>query len=266
MIYKFDPKWFNGAIFSLDKASHMAKGWMGYEARNEPIPASYFPSSLTIERAKAPLPDLFHTSRGLFVVSERARLIFEKLAPGEIEFIPVEIKQAPTGPLNPLIDAYYSIKDLGRPVAAQLVRGQVDFLPVGLEPKPRITLRLNLASAYYFVNVLGRAQRLLWLQMETRKYQFQTDDGADVFGLLHDFSRWRLCKHNVAEPLIWQETDWREGRNEYRAHSHVFIEDVLWQELDANFPGQLHPLLAVRSESRREEDRPLLADFVAEVG
>jgi hypothetical protein len=24
----------------------------------------------------------------------------------------------------------------------------------------------------------------------------------------------------------------------------VFIEDVLWRELDANFPDQLHPLLA----------------------
>jgi hypothetical protein len=136
MVYKFDPSWFNGTIFQLDKTSRMAKGWMEYGFRNQPIPASYFPSSLIIERAKAPLPDLFHTSRGLFVVSERARVIFEKLAPGEVEFIPVEIKKAPTGWMNPFIDAYSSMKDYGRPVAAQFVRGQVMSVIRGFASRP----------------------------------------------------------------------------------------------------------------------------------
>src|SRR3979411_1095866 len=104
MVYKFDPKWFNGTIFLLDGALGMAKGWMEYEFRNLPIPASYFPRLLTIERAKAPLPDLFHTSRGHFVVSERARVVIEKSAPGQVEFIPVEIGSAPTSWLNPFID------------------------------------------------------------------------------------------------------------------------------------------------------------------
>jgi hypothetical protein len=243
MVYKFDPSWFNGTIFQLDKTSRMAKGWMEYGFRNQPIPASYFPSSLIIERAKAPLPDLFHASRGLFVVSERARVIFEKLAPGEVEFIPDEIKKAPRGWMNPFIDAYFSMKDLGRPVAAQFVRGQVNFLPVGLEAKPRITLRLNLASSYYFINVLGRAQRLLWLQMPTDEFPPQ-NDGIERSGLLQDFHKWKLCERAVGEPLIWRETWWRDGNREYRGHNEVLVEDILWRKLDAIFPNQLHPLRA----------------------
>jgi hypothetical protein len=197
MVYKFDPKWFNGTIFQFDDASRMAKGWMGFQQ----IPASYFPKELVIERAKAPLPDLFHTSRGIFVVSERARIVLEKLAPGEVEFIPVDIKTAPTSRLNPLIDAYYSMKDVGRPVAAQFVRGKVDFLSVCDEPKARITPRINLASAYYFINVLGRAQRLLWLQMPTLQYPSR-DDGTEIHALVHDFSMWKLTGRAAEEPLI----------------------------------------------------------------
>jgi hypothetical protein len=243
MVYKFDPRWFNGTIFQLDEMSTMANGWMEYAFRNQPIPASYFPTSLTIKRAKAPLPDLFHTSRGTFVVSERARVLFERLAPGEVEFIPVEMKTAPTGPLNPLTDAYYSMKDLGRPIASQFIRGQVDFLPVGLEPKPRITTRLNLASAYYFINILGRAQRMLWLQTPTRNYG-PREDGTEVIGLTQNFHTWKLCGRAADEPLIWSETWWRDGNREYRANGEVLVEDKLWQELDANFPEQLHPLRA----------------------
>jgi hypothetical protein len=72
MVYKFDPKWFNGAIFEFADPLTMARGWMEFGSRLEPVPASYFPKQLVIERAKAPLPDLFHTSRGIFVVSGRA--------------------------------------------------------------------------------------------------------------------------------------------------------------------------------------------------
>jgi hypothetical protein len=190
---------------------------------------------------RAALPDLFHTSRGHF--SERARVVIEKSAPGQVEFIPVEIGKAPTSWLNPFIDAYYSMKDLCRPVAAMFIRGQVDFLLVSLEPKPRITVRLNLASAYYFINVLGRAQRLLWLQMPTLKYR-PRDDGTELFGLVHDFGKWKLSQRASGEPLIWRDTKWQHGNNEYSGQNEVLIEDALWRELDAHFPNQLHPMRA----------------------
>jgi len=53
------------------------------------IPASYFPKALTFVAASSQLPDMFHMSRGFFVFSERARVVMEDWAPGQLEFIPV---------------------------------------------------------------------------------------------------------------------------------------------------------------------------------
>lgn len=243
MVYKFDPKWFNGTIFEFDDIAHMASGWMEFEYKNQPIPASYFPKSLVIARAKVPLPDLFHASRDLIIVSERARAIFEKRAPGGLEFIPVDISKTPTSWLNPFFDAYYSMQEFGRTVKATFAPDQVPFDPVGLEPRRRITLWLNLASGYYFINVLARAQRLLWLQMPTQPFGWQ-EDGVECYGLLQDYEKWKLCERAPGDPLIWHESWWRDGNCEYRGHNEVLIDDELWRELDAKFPNQLHPLRA----------------------
>lgn len=231
MVYKFDPINFNGFIFLMDDGPGRAKGAIDYISQNLPIPASYFPKSLTIERASTSIPDLFHVSRGTLVVSERARAVFERMAPGEVEFIPVQMNKARTGWLNPIIDICYSIKDLIRP-----------SLYVSDEPRQRITMRLNLASAYYYINILGRAQRMLWLQTPTHEYG-PLEDGTELFGLTHDFHEWRLCDRSAGEPLIWLETPWRDGNQLYK-YTEALVEDALWRELDAAFPGQLHPLRA----------------------
>lgn len=238
MVYKFDPKWFNGAIFRLDRSWEMSGDWYEHYCNNLPIPSSCFPKSLTIDSASARLPDLFHTSRSIIVVSERARTVLERLAPGQVEFIPVAIKAAPTTWLNPLVDALYSIRDFGRMVMATL-GARIPFYPVGVEARPRITLRLNLASAYYFINVLGRAQRVLWLDVPTREYGAR-EDGTVAFGLLHDFRGWKLRWRAPGEPLIWHDTPWIVGSKRYSHQSEVFVEDALWRELNANFPGQLN--------------------------
>lgn len=199
MVYKFDPKYFDGTIFELETWD-MAKGWMEFAPQNLPIPESYFPKSLTFDKASAALPDMFHTARRIIVFSERARGVMEHWAPGQVEFI-----------------------------------------PVACQARPKIAATLNFASAYYFINVLGRAQRLQWLQMPTRKFPPQ-DDGMERFGLMHDFSAWELRDHGPGEPLIWRDTPWRDGNREYRGYNEVLIEGVLWRELDANFPDQLHAL------------------------
>ena len=121
--------------------------------------------------------------------------------------------------------------------------GQLEFIPVACQAKPRIAAALDFDSAYYFVNVIGRAQRLQWREMPLDKFPPQAD-GIERFGLLQDFHKWRLRERALGEPLIWQETWWCDGNREYRGHDEVLIEDVLWQELDANFPDQLHPLRA----------------------
>jgi hypothetical protein len=237
MVYSFDPKYWNGTIF-LFKEWRMAGDTLELKRNNQPIPASLFPKSLTIERAGAALPDLFHTYRGRIVVSERARVVIEQLAPGQVEFIPVALTAAPTTWLNPLIGAYYSIKDLSRTVRATF-GARLPFYPIDLEAVPRITLRLNLASAYYFINVLGRAQRLLWLEMPTQEYPTR-EDGTVPHSALHDRATWKLRWRTPGEPLIWHDTRWQVENRDYSHHTEIFVEDVLWQELDARFPDQLN--------------------------
>jgi hypothetical protein len=53
-----------------------------------------------------------------------------------------------------------------------------------------------------------------------------------------------VCERAAGDPLIWRESWWRNGNSEYRGHTDVLIDDVLWCELDAKFPDQLHPLRA----------------------
>lgn len=201
MVYKLDPTYWNGTIFHLDEDTwKMAKGWTEYEANNQPIPASCFPKSLTFDGASAALPDMFHTVRNLIMFSERARVVMEEWAPGQVEFI-----------------------------------------PVACHAEPGIAARLNFDSAYYFINVLGRAQRLQWLEMPSRKFPTR-EDGIERFGSLPDFHDWKLRERTVGEPLIWHDTPWIVGNRRYSGHTDIFVEDVLWRELDANFPDQLNAL------------------------
>lgn len=130
-----------------------------------------------------------------------------------------------------------------RAVMEHWAPGQVEFIPVTVHAEPKIAATLNFDIAYYFINVLGRAQRLQWREMPTDKYPPQ-DDGTERFGLPQHFDKWNLRERVAGEPLIWHETWWRDGNREYRGHSEVLIEDVLWREFDANFPDQLHPLHA----------------------
>jgi len=201
VVYLFDPMYWNGTIFRLDKETwKMAGGWTEFERNNRPIPASYFPKAITFDGASAELPDMFHTARDIIVLSERARVVMERSAPGQVEFISVVV-----------------------------------------QARPNISARLNLASAYYFINILGRAQRLQWLEMPKQEFPPE-DDGTVNFMPLPDFRDWKLSERAAAEPLIWRDDPWIVGTKRYAGHTRIFVEDVLWHELDANFPDQLNAL------------------------
>jgi hypothetical protein len=199
-VYEFDPVYWNGTIFRVDHTWKMSGNWMEYRRANQPIPASCFPPSLTFDAATAELPDMFHPTRSLNVFSERARVVMEQWAPGQVEFIPVAV-QAP----------------------------------------PEVSAQLKFAKAYYFVNVLGRAQRLQWLDMPTQKFPMQ-QDGIERLGALPDLRDWKLSARAAEEPLIWHDEPWTVGIKRYSAHNIVFIEDILWRELNANFPDQLNEM------------------------
>ncbi len=197
MVYLLDPVDWDGTSFLL-AGYHGNSAKAPYIIENKPIPAHLFPKSLTIADAMQQLPDIFHTSRGTIVFSERARAVIEELAPGQVEFIPVTINAA-----------------------------------------PELAERLNLASAYYFINVLGRAQRLQWPEIPTQISK-PKEDGTQVAILLPDRRNWKLRERAEGEPLIWRESDWRAGNRDYRNHSDVFVEDAVWQELNAKFPDQIN--------------------------
>lgn len=201
MVYKFDPTYWNGTIFHLDEDTwEMSGDWINYRRKNQPIPASCFPKSLTFDKARAALPDMFHTERGIIVFSERARAVMEHPA-----------------------------------------RGQIEFISVACRAAPELAVRLNFDTAYYFTNVLGRAQRLQWLEVPTQQYPTR-EDGTEVFDLLPDFDHWKLRERAAGEPLIWHDTPWIVGKRRYSSHTDIFVEDALWRELDANFPDQLNAL------------------------
>jgi hypothetical protein len=126
-----------------------------------------------------------------------------------------------------------------RAVTEQCAAGQVEFIPVAVHAPPEIAGVLKFASAYYFINVLGRAQRLQWLDMPTRKFP-RREDGTVPFTMLPERRDWKLRERAAGEPLIWRDMPWRSGDRDYRGHSVIFIEDVVWRELDANFPDQLN--------------------------
>jgi hypothetical protein len=116
MVYKFDPSYWNGTIFHLEEDTwEMSGDWDEYECDNLPIPASCFPRSLTFDGARAALPDMFHTNRDIIMFSERARLVMEQWAPGQVEFVPVAVNASPkiAGRLN-FDSTYYFINVLGR--------------------------------------------------------------------------------------------------------------------------------------------------------
>lgn len=144
------------------------------------------------------VPDIFRASSRIIVFSERARALMERWAPGQVEFVRVEI--------------------------------QVDR---------DTALQSNLASAYYYINVLGRAQRLQWPETPTRPFQIG-EDGIERFVMTDDYSQWRFRQRAPGEPLIWRESWWHLDGKEYRGHFEILIEGVLWQELDAELPNQLN--------------------------
>jgi hypothetical protein len=128
-----------------------------------------------------------------------------------------------------------------RAVMEDWAPGQVEFIPVSVQAAPDIADRLNFASAYYFTNVLGRAQRLQWLEMPLREFPPKAD-GTVNFTLVTHRNNWRLRERAAGEPLIWHDEPWIVGNKLYSGHDLIFVEDILWRKLNANFPDQLNAL------------------------
>jgi len=95
----------------------------------------------------------------------------------------------PTTWLNPLLDALYCVRDFARMIMATL-GARIPFYPVGLEAQPRITLRLSLAKACYFITYLAVPSSCFGSRR--RLASIKRDDDKVPIGLLHDFEDWKL--------------------------------------------------------------------------
>lgn len=146
-----------------------------------------------------------------------------------------------------LPDMFHTNRDLivfsekARTIIEELAPEQVEFIPVELHAEPNIACPLLLDSAYYFINVLGRAQRFQWLDMPVEEFPLR-EDGICRFGRRQDYRQWKFRQRAPNEPMIWHESWWRVDGKEYRGHVDILVEDILWQELDKIFPNQLNAL------------------------
>jgi hypothetical protein len=169
-------------------------------------------------------------------------IVNNKPIPAELfpKWLNIEFPQNMTVELPDLfrVGSSFIFPERARAVMEELAPGQVEYIPVAISAEPEFAERLNLASAYYHINVLGRAQRLQWLESATQKPHPQKD-GTVIVTLWPRMRDWKMTERAEGEPLIWRESDWRSGNRIHRDHSHVFVEDVLWQALNANFPDQL---------------------------
>jgi hypothetical protein len=130
MVYIFKPSGMNGGGYRFGDFS-MSRGFTAYRGQNKPIPASYFPRTLTMEDAIEELPDIFNINSGFPMFSERARVFVEDRAPGQIEFIPVTVTADPDIARQlRLPGTYHFINVLGRAQRFQWLEMPVDKLGV----------------------------------------------------------------------------------------------------------------------------------------
>jgi hypothetical protein len=83
---------------------------------------------------------------------------------------------------------FFIFSERARVVMVHWAPGQLEFIPVACHAEPKVAATLDFASAYYFINVLGRAQRLQWRGMPTHKF-YTRNDGTELFGPLPDHDK-----------------------------------------------------------------------------
>jgi hypothetical protein len=114
MVYIFDPPFGKSPGFFSPEWDGL-NDFNEYYGANKPIPAAYFPQPLIVDELVQDVPDIFRASSRIIVFSERARALMEKLAPGQVEFVRIEIQvDRDTALHSKLAGAYYYINVLGR--------------------------------------------------------------------------------------------------------------------------------------------------------
>jgi hypothetical protein len=132
------------------------------------------------------------------------------------------------------------VSDRCRAVLEELAPGCIAFFPLNLKaPEHMLT-----AKAYFFYDVLPRAQLIDWDQTPTGPRIVRAPDGREsrsIQGRITDPST-KFRPVTSETPQIWRETDVdRPAVHFFSDKASVFLRDELWEALNARFPKQLVP-------------------------
>ena len=99
-------------------------------------------------------------------------------------------------------------------------------------------------QTYYFMNVLGRAQRIDWLSSRVKINLVTHSDRTTEIVARHqslpeDSVKMRARRDD--DPHAWLENESVIGGVRYSLPGEVILSDWLWHELNKRFPHQLEP-------------------------
>ena len=138
------------------------------------------------------------------------------------------------------------VSNLFKDAIESLAPGDAQFIPIDVK-MPR---NIRSAPHYYYMNILGRAQRVDWRRTQVMELPQRSESGLPIFipeGLLTDSLR--LKEFDGSPPHIWHETDVDlNGRNYVIKGLDVFITDRVWLGLNATFAGHLQKWKIVHSD------------------
>jgi len=137
-------------------------------------------------------------------------------------------------------NGFICVSDQGRAALEELAPGCIAYFPLNM----RAPESMQPANAYWFIEVISRAQVIDWDRTETVPRVVRAPDGREsrtisggVFG--------KSVKFKGATPdlpPLWREIDVNRPTVQFFvAKNTIFLWDDLWEELDARFPGQLNP-------------------------
>src|SRR5262249_51194641 len=135
-------------------------------------------------------------------------------------------------------DAFRFVSDRGRAAIEELTPGCVAFFPLNL----KIPERIRAAEAYFFFDVLPRAQLIDWDRNPTAQRIVRAPDGRESRALNVRITD-PLLKFGAVTPEtppIWREADVdRPTVHFFRSKKDIFLRDEIWESLNAKFPKQL---------------------------
>ena len=179
---------------------------------------------------------------------DRVPYVSRELVDKRIQGIPLQQSDVPAepkldGPFE-LPDIAYPtngflfVSDRGRAALEELAPGCVAFFPLNLTASEH----MRPAKAYFFIDVLPRAQLIDWDQSPTVPRIVRAPDGRESRSIKGGITNPSIKFKAVTPetPKIWREADLDRPTVQFIFNKeHIFLRDELWGALNAKLPGQL---------------------------